>query len=62
MIERARTIERRHDYRWNADRTTGFEQSTFLYDAEGRLIGVDYLPAREKRADEAIVVRRPEQM
>ena len=38
--------ERRVDYRWSADRDAGFEKSTFIYDAEGRLIAVDYAPQR----------------
>ena len=44
MSTRERTVwpDRRHDFRWDADRTTGFEKATFLYDAEGRLIAVDY--------------------
>ena len=54
MIDRAQNGERRHEYRWDADRATGFEQSTFIYDAEGRLLGVDYLPARPKTVDEKI--------
>lgn len=55
MIDRARS---RHDYRWDADRDTGFEKSTFIYDAEGRLIGIDYLPVRTAPAD--VPVTEPE--
>ena len=32
----------RIDYRWPVDRDAGFEKSTLIYDAEGRLIAVDY--------------------
>ena len=56
MIERTRNVpgERTHDYSWDADRTTGFEKSTFIYDAEGHLIGVDYSPARAVPREEPV--------
>lgn len=40
----------RIDYRWPVDRDAGFEKSTLIYDAEGRLIAVDY--SRARRSDE----------
>ena len=29
-------------YRWKADREEGFSEVRFVYDSEGRLLGVDY--------------------
>ena len=40
--ERAVSPDSRVEYRWAADREAGFEQSTFIYDEEGRLIAIDY--------------------
>lgn len=44
----------RIDYRWPVDRDAGFEKSTLIYDAEGRLIAVDY--SRAHRSDEEVAI------
>lgn len=35
----------RIEYRWRVDRAEGFEKTTLIYDANGRLIAVDVKPA-----------------
>ena len=35
----------RVDYRWRVDRERGFEKTSMIYDADGRLIAIDYEPA-----------------
>jgi hypothetical protein len=32
----------RVDYQWRVDRATGFEKTTLIYDAEGRLVAIDF--------------------
>ena len=44
--ERTVTPDSRHDFSWTADCDDGFEQSTFIYDGEGRLIAIDYSSRR----------------
>ena len=38
------------DYRWPVDRHSGFEKTTLIYDAQGRLIAIDVMPAPQRRA------------
>jgi hypothetical protein len=40
--ERTASPGSRLEYRWDVDRNEGFEKSTFIYDAQGHLIAVDY--------------------
>lgn len=39
----------RIEYRWPVDRDAGFEKSTLIYDADGRLIAVDYKPTERTK-------------
>lgn len=46
----------RVDYQWRVDRERGFEKTSMIYDADGKLLGIDYehaprveVPAREPR-------------
>jgi hypothetical protein len=40
----------RVDYRWRVDSEEGFEQTSYLYDANGRLAGIDYKTRRAVKA------------
>lgn len=52
--ERTAPPDSRVEYRWTADHDAGFEKSTFIYDAEGRLIAVDYTTPREARSPQEL--------
>jgi YD repeat-containing protein len=56
--ERAASPDSRVEYRWAADRDGGFEKSTFIYDAEGRLIAVDYATRRVVQREASITPAR----
>jgi len=46
--ERAASPGSRLEYRWEVDRTEGFDQATLIYDAQGHLIAVDYGTSRKQ--------------
>jgi hypothetical protein len=48
-----RPIQPRIDYHWPVDREQGFQKASLIYDAEGRLLAVDYEPIRSPRRDTA---------
>lgn len=41
-----RSEKERVELQWQADRHDGFQKATLIYDAGGRLIAVDYEPAK----------------
>lgn len=53
-IERKGPSSGRLEYHWRVDREHGFEASKLIYDANGRLVAVDYeVGKRPARADAA---------
>jgi len=45
----------RTEYRWRVDAEAGFEQASYIYDANGRLAAVDYKPRRTSRVEKPVL-------
>ena len=48
------TPNSRTEYRWRVDTAEGFEKTSYIYDANGRLAGIDYKPRRATRIEKPV--------
>lgn len=50
--EQQKPSTNRIDYRWRVDLEEGFEQTSYIYDAEGHLKAIDYKVRRTPGAEQ----------